>query len=78
MKSIETGLTTEEVITRQKQYGKNELLSQKKQPFLFRLLEILAEPMFILLIVAGCNLFFLRRTERWKYYAYFCFCYDWN
>lgn len=59
MKSIETGLTTEEVITRQKQYGKNELLSQKKEPFLFRLLEILAEPMFILLIVAAVIYFFL-------------------
>lgn len=54
-----TGLTLSEVHDRQQQYGKNELTSQKKQNFFFKLLHILGEPMFLLLIIAAVIYFIL-------------------
>jgi len=54
-----TGLSSEEVKRRQQQYGKNELTPQKKESFLRKVLHILCEPMFLLLIVAAVIYFIL-------------------
>jgi len=53
------GLTTAEAKRRQQQYGKNELTPQKKESFFKKVLHILCEPMFLLLIVAAVIYFFL-------------------
>ena len=54
-----TGLSFEEVKRRQLQYGKNELSPQKKENFFKKILHILCEPMFLLLIVAAVIYFIL-------------------
>ena len=54
-----TGLSTEEVIALQRQYGKNELVPQKKQGFARKALHIAAEPMFLLLLAAAVIYFIL-------------------
>jgi len=54
-----TGLTTAEVQKLQEKYGKNQLAQQKKQNFFIKLLHILSEPMFLLLIVAAVIYFIL-------------------
>ena len=53
------GLTTGEVKKLQQKYGKNELASQKKQPFAKKVLHIICEPMFLLLIIAAIIYFIL-------------------
>ncbi|MBK5244599.1 MAG: cation-translocating P-type ATPase [Eubacteriaceae bacterium] len=53
------GLTTEEAQKRQVQHGKNELATAKKQSFFIKALHIIAEPMFLLLIVAAIIYFIL-------------------
>lgn len=53
------GLSSEEAGRRQLQYGKNELTPQKKTGFLKKVLHILCEPMFLLLIVAAVIYFIL-------------------
>lgn len=53
------GLTTEEARKRQEQYGKNELTQGKKQSFFIKAIHIIAEPMFLLLIVAAIIYFIL-------------------
>lgn len=53
------GLTTTEAIKRQKQYGKNELTPQKKESFLNKIVHIINEPMFLLLLVAAIIYFLL-------------------
>lgn len=53
------GLTTTEAILRQQQFGKNELAPQKKESFFHKLLHIIAEPMFLLLLVAAAIYFIL-------------------
>ena len=54
-----TGLNYEEVVRRQQQYGKNELIPQKKNSFLKTVLHTLCEPMFVLLIIAAVIYFIL-------------------
>lgn len=54
-----TGLTNIEVENLQKQYGKNELVPQKNQNFFFKIIKILSEPMFLLLIIAAVVYFIL-------------------
>lgn len=54
-----TGLSNEEAKRRQLQYGKNKLTPQKKESFLTKVLHILCEPMFLLLIVAAVIYFIL-------------------
>ena len=46
------GLTSKEVKELQEKYGKNELSLEKHKPFIFKIFEILCEPMFTLLIIA--------------------------
>ena len=54
-----TGLTTAEARQRQQQYGKNELTPQKKENFLKKILHVLREPMFLLLLLAAAIYFVL-------------------
>jgi Ca2+-transporting ATPase len=54
-----TGLSIEEAKRRQQQYGKNELSPQNKENFFKKILHILCEPMFLLLIVAAVIYFIL-------------------
>jgi Ca2+-transporting ATPase len=54
-----TGLSSAEVKRLQQQYGKNELMPQKKESFLRKVLHIICEPMFLLLIVAAVIYFIL-------------------
>lgn len=53
------GLTSVEATQRQLQYGKNELASKNKESFFKKLLHILCEPMFLLLIAAAIIYFVL-------------------
>ena len=58
-KTTTTGLTTQEAHKLLEQYGKNELTPQKKQSFFIKVLHIIGEPMFLLLIVAAVIYFIL-------------------
>lgn len=53
------GLTTKEATLRQEQFGKNELTPQKKESFFHKLIHIISEPMFVLLLVAAAIYFIL-------------------
>ncbi len=53
------GLTTARVRELQDQYGKNQLTSQKTDSFLKKVLHIICEPMFLLLLVAAIIYFIL-------------------
>lgn len=53
------GLTTNEAKKLQEQFGKNELTSKKKDNFLMKVLHIICEPMFLLLIIAAIIYFLL-------------------
>lgn len=53
------GLTTEQARKLQIQYGRNELTKQKKTGFIRKALHIVAEPMFLLLLVAAVIYFVL-------------------
>ena len=53
------GLTSKEVKELQEKYGKNELSLEKHKPFIFKIFEILCEPMFTLLIIASLIYFVL-------------------
>lgn len=53
------GLSSEEVRSRQKKYGKNELVAQKKDSFFRKILRVLSEPMFLLLLGAATIYFIL-------------------
>ncbi|WP_312641132.1 cation-translocating P-type ATPase [Hydrogenoanaerobacterium sp.] len=54
-----TGLTAGEAKRLQEQYGRNELTPQKKERFFKKVLHILCEPMFLLLLVAATIYFVL-------------------
>ena len=54
-----SGLSAQEVNVRQQQYGLNELLSEKKHTFLEKVLQILKEPMFLLLFGTALLYFLL-------------------
>lgn len=54
-----TGADHDEVTKRQQQYGKNELMPQKKDSFLKTVLHTLCEPMFLLLMIAAVIYFIL-------------------
>lgn len=56
------GLSTSEAIERRKQYGSNVLTSAKKNHLLRSILNIVREPMFLLLAVACALYFFLGDT----------------
>ncbi len=54
-----SGLSTAQAGRRQQQYGKNELTPQRKESFFIKVLHILCEPMFLLLILAAVIYFIL-------------------
>ncbi|MBU1019978.1 MAG: HAD-IC family P-type ATPase, partial [Firmicutes bacterium] len=54
-----TGLTSEEAKKRQIEFGKNELAVKKKESFFHKIIDVLKEPMFLLLIIAATIYFFL-------------------
>jgi Ca2+-transporting ATPase len=53
------GLTTAQAGKLQAQYGKNELTKQKKESFFHKVLDVIREPMFLLLIAAAVIYFIL-------------------
>jgi len=53
------GLTTLEAKKLQEKFGKNELVGKKKESFLHKILKVIGEPMFLLLIVAAIIYFIL-------------------
>ncbi|SDO70619.1 cation-translocating P-type ATPase [Clostridium gasigenes] len=53
------GLTNEEAIKLQEMFGKNQLVAEKKECFFHKILEVLEEPMFLLLLVAAIIYFIL-------------------
>ena len=53
------GLSTEQAKILQQQYGKNELTAQKKESFIKKILHIISEPMFLLLLCAAAIYFIL-------------------
>lgn len=55
----EKGLTTEEVLKLREEYGKNELTSEKKENIFFKILHVICEPMFLLLLIAATVYFVL-------------------
>jgi Ca2+-transporting ATPase len=61
--TILQGLTEEEVLERLAQDGANELPSAKKRTFLHIFLEVVREPMFLMLIACGVLYLFLGDTE---------------
>lgn len=58
-----SGLTEEKVKVSQEQYGRNELVPEKKSTFFGKLLSILKEPMFILLFGTALIYFLLREPR---------------
>lgn len=56
---ITQGLTSTEARNLQAQYGRNELTPAKKESFLHKIVEVLSEPMFLLLIIAAIIYFVL-------------------
>ncbi|BCN31307.1 cation-translocating P-type ATPase [Anaeromicropila herbilytica] len=53
------GLTTSQAKKLQEQFGKNELTPMKKESFFFKVLHIISEPMFLLLLAAAVIYFIL-------------------
>lgn len=53
------GLTTQEAKELQEKFGKNELVAEKKESFFHKVLHVITEPMFLLLIVAATIYFIL-------------------
>lgn len=53
------GLTEEQVKLAQEKFGKNRLTIEERESFFFKILEVLKEPMFLLLIVASIIYFIL-------------------
>lgn len=53
------GLTTSEAKQLQEKYGKNELAAEKKESLFHKILHVIAEPMFLLLIAAAVIYFIL-------------------
>jgi len=53
------GLTTLEATKLQEQFGKNELVPEKKENILHKIFQVISEPMFLLLIIAAAVYFIL-------------------
>lgn len=53
------GLTTSQAKQLQEKFGKNELVAEKKESFFHKILHVISEPMFLLLIVAAIIYFIL-------------------
>lgn len=53
------GLTNEEVKLAREKFGKNLLIEEKKENFLMKIVEVIKEPMFLLLMIAAIIYFIL-------------------
>ena len=53
------GLTSGEAKLLQERYGKNNIVPEKKESFIRKVLEVIKEPMFLLLLVAAMIYFIL-------------------
>ncbi len=53
------GLSSEEVKKLQEKYGKNEISKEKKESTIVKIIKIITEPMFLLLIIASLIYFIL-------------------
>ena len=64
-KKVQTmkGLTDEEVRVARDKYGKNQLIPTKKESLFLKILEVLKEPMFLLLLVAAVIYFILGEPQ---------------
>ena len=69
------GLTEEQVKLAQEKFGKNQLTPEKKENFFLKILEVLKEPMFLLLNCSIYYLFHTGRTKGWNYNVSVCY---WN
>ena len=56
---MEKGLTDKEVEELRKKYGKNEIVTEKKENFVIKVIHIICEPMFLLLMIAATIYFIL-------------------
>lgn len=56
---LENGLTDEEVREQRKKFGRNEIIGEKKENFFIKIIHIICEPMFLLLIIAATIYFVL-------------------
>ena len=56
---LEKGKTKEEVAELRKKYGFNEIVNERKESFFFKIIHIICEPMFLLLIIAATIYFIL-------------------
>lgn len=57
------GLTTSKAKQLQDKFGKNELVAEKKESFFHKILHVISEPMFLLLIVAAVIYFILGKPK---------------
>lgn len=57
------GLTSEKAKELQGIYGKNELVAEKKENFFHKILHVITEPMFLLLIIASTIYFILGQAK---------------
>lgn len=57
------GLTTSKAKELQEQFGKNELMTEKKKSLLHQIFHVISEPMFVLLIVASIIYFILGQPK---------------
>lgn len=57
--SARTGLSSDEVLKLQREFGKNELVPEKPKSFFWKLFSALKEPTFLLLIIAATVYFIL-------------------
>ncbi|RJE49286.1 MULTISPECIES: cation-translocating P-type ATPase [unclassified Dehalobacter] len=53
------GLSSSEARQLQERFGKNELVPEKKESFLHKILQVISEPMFLLLLIAAVIYFIL-------------------
>lgn len=53
------GLNDKEVLELREKYGKNEIVTNKKESFIVKIIHIICEPMFLLLIAASTIYFVL-------------------
>ena len=74
MSEREKGLTEAEITLLRKKYGTNELRSEKKENFFFKIVHIVCEPMFLLLIIAATIYFILGEPKDGIIMLVFVFC----
>jgi Ca2+-transporting ATPase len=59
IEELQGGLTTAQAKKLQAKYGRNELIKEKKESFFHKIIHVICEPMFLLLLVASVIYFIL-------------------